>query len=266
MNSLLTLLDDIAATFDDVAVMTKVAMKNTSALMTDDLAVNAGVVTGVNANRELPMVKAIFLGSLLNKVYAITGVLVVLAIYPPFLNIVLLVGGLYLSYEGAHKVFEKVFKKGKKAERNPATEEERVKGAIRTDFILSLEIIVIANSSAQGSFLEQALTLVSVGIAASVLIYGLVAVLVKVDDFGLHLVSKGYQKIGEVLVRSMPYAMKGLGILGTAAMFLVGGGIIAHIFHIPYLLNEHIQNLVFGLVAGFVSLGGLSLAAKAFKK
>lgn len=265
MNSLLTVLDDIATTFDDVAVMTKVAMKKTSALMTDDLAVNAGVVKGVNASRELPMVKAIFVGSLLNKVYAIAGVLAILAIYAPFLNVVLLVGGLYLSYEGAHKAYEKLFIKRKFENQETVTEAEKVKGAVRTDLILSIEIIVIAHSATQGSFLQQTLTLISVGLAASILIYGLVAVLVKIDDLGLHLISKGYKTIGHALVRAMPSAMKGLGILGTTAMFLVGGGIIAHIFHIPQFVNEHLQNLALGLLAGFASLVLMSVV-KNFRK
>ena len=140
MTSLLTLLDDIATTFDDVAVMTKVAMKKTSALMTDDLAVNAGGVTGVKASRELPIVKAIFIGSLLNKVYCITGVLALTAIYAPILNVILLIGGLYLSYEGAQKVHEKLFSGKNKGQKTQATEKEKIFGAVRTDLILSIEI------------------------------------------------------------------------------------------------------------------------------
>ena len=256
MTNLLALLDDIATTFDDVAVMTKVAMKKTSALMSDDLAVNAGVVHGVTPDRELPMVKAIFIGSLYNKVYCIVGVLALMAVYPPILKVILLLGGLYLSFEGAHKVFEKLFhaSESQNEGKAPLTEQDRVKGAIRTDLILSIEIIVIAKDAIEGSFLTQTLILILVGLGASIIIYGLVAFLVKIDDFGLYLIDKGSPKIGISLVSAMPYIMKGLGILGTTAMFLVGGGIIVHTFHIPLWIPELLQNLGFGVVAGALCL------------
>lgn len=263
MFNLLALLDDIATTFDDVAVMSKLAMKKTSALMTDDLAVNSGVVTGVTPDRELPMVKAIFLGSLLNKVYCIVGVLVLLAVYPPILTGVLLLGGLYLSYEGAHKVVEKLFhKKDKHVQKKQFSEKEKVKGAIRTDLILSIEIIVIANSTIKGGLLMQTITLSVVGLLASVLIYGLVALLVKIDDLGLLLIEKGWEKFGGSLVAFMPYMMKGLGILGTTAMFLVGGGIIAHLAHLPHYMPEMLQNLLIGIAAGLVVLGVLEAGGR----
>ncbi len=264
MINLLTLLDDIAATLDDIAVMSKIAIKKTSALMSDDLAVNAGVVHGVNPNRELPIVKAIFWGSLINKVYCIVGVLVLMAVYPPLINWIMLVGGLYLSYEGVHKIIEKVFHKNNKAKYNASTvsEKDKIKGAIRTDLILSIEIIVIAKSTLTGDMFTQILVLTTVGLAASFLIYGLVAIIVKIDDFGLHLISKGYNKIGMAFVQSMPYTMKGLGIVGTLAMLLVGGGIIVHIFHFPLYTNEHIQNLIVGFIAGLIVLGLLSVKNK----
>ena len=256
MFSLLSLFDDIAATLDDVAVMSKVAIKRTSALMSDDLAVNAGVVVGVNPDRELPIVKAIFYGSLLNKVYCIVGTLVLMATYPPLLKIIMFCGGIYLSYEGVHKIMEKFFHKkpAHEAGTKVVTEEEKIKGAIRTDLILSIEIIVIAKSTLYGSFLSQIITLTAVGLAASILIYGLVAIIVKVDDFGLYLVANGHKKTGMVFVSSMPYIMKALGFIGTAAMLLVGGGIVAHTFHTPYYINEHIQNLIFGVIAGVIAV------------
>ena len=132
MFSLLTLLDDVATTLDDVAAMTKVAMGKTSALMSDDLAVNAGVIHGVNPDREIPMVKAIFLGSLVNKVICITGVILLMTFYPPLLKVILFAGGVYLSYEGAHKVLEKVFPIKDTSKKQTLTEKEKVKGAIRT--------------------------------------------------------------------------------------------------------------------------------------
>ncbi len=268
MVSLLTLLDDIATTLDDVSVMSQIALKKTSALMSDDLAVNAGVVVGVKPDRELPMVKAIFLGSLLNKVYCIAGVLVLMAIYPPLIQAVLVLGGLYLSYEGVHKIIEKLFhKKAEVKDKIKAIpEKQKVKGAIRTDLILSVEIIVIAKTAVTGGLVIQILTLSAIGLAASVIIYGLVALIVKVDDLGLHLVKKGFKGIGMALVRSMPYTMKGLGIIGTLAMLLVGGGILSHSFHIPHFTLSILQNLILGLVAGLICLGVVEVKNKVYRK
>ncbi len=266
MVSLLTLLDDIAATLDDVSVMSQIALKKTSALMSDDLAVNAGVVVGVNPDRELPMVKAIFVGSLINKIYCIVGVLVLMAIYPPLIQVVLVLGGLYLSYEGVHKIIEKLFHKKAdiKDKIKAIPEKQKVKGAIRTDLILSIEIIVIAKTAVTGGLMIQILTLSAIGIAASIIIYGLVALIVKVDDLGLHLVKKGFKRLGMALVRSMPYTMKGLGIIGTLAMLLVGGGILSHSFHIPQLTISVLQNLILGLVAGLFCLGVMEIKHKIF--
>lgn len=266
MFNLLSLLDDIASTFDDVAVMTKVAIKDTTALMSDDLAVNTGVVHGVTPAKELPMVWKIFLGSLINKVYCIIGVLALVAIFPLALKIILVLGGLYLSYEGAHKVYEKLFQnQNGKSKRQALTIDQKIKGAIRTDLILSIEIIVIAHSSMSGTLVKQTMALAVVGILVSFIIYGLVAFLVKIDDVGLILIKKNYKKIGMFLVQSMPYTMKLLGIVGTIAMFLVGGGIISHTFHFPQYTYELIQNLIIGLTAGGVSLTIIGQLSK-FKK
>ena len=257
MFSLLALLDDIATTLDDVAVMSKVAVQKTSALMADDLAVNAGVIDGVNPTRELPIVKSIFYGSLFNKVYCIIGVMVLMAVYPPLINAIMLLGGLYLSYEGVHKVLDKLFHKKHEREKDykKISEKEKISGAVRTDLILSIEIIVLAKSTLSGDFLPQVLTLIAVGLAASILIYGLVAVIVKIDDLGLHMIKKGYKKLGLMFVKSMPYTMRVLGIVGTIAMLLVGGGIISHIFHVPHYFNELLQNLLLGVAAGLVVVG-----------
>lgn len=265
MFSLLSLLDDIATTLDDVAIMTKVAIKKTSVLMSDDLAVNAGVVTGTTSDREIPIVKAIFWGSLLNKVYCIIGILLLMAIYAPILKFILLIGGLYLSFEGAHKVVEKLLhNKEAKKEIKKVSEKNKIKGAIRTDLILSIEIILIASESISGSFIEKVIALSLVGIAASIIIYGLVALLVKIDDLGLFLIKKGQKRIGLILVSSMPNIMKSLGIIGTIAMFLVGGGIVVHTFHIPYFLPELIQNLIIGLSCGILTLIPLEIFNKKF--
>lgn len=267
MFSLLSLLDDVASTLDDVAVMSQVAMKKTSALMSDDLAVNAGVVDGVSPSRELPMVQAIFYGSLVNKVYCIVGILVLMAIYPPLIQWIMLVGGLYLSFEGVHKIIEKVFhhSAGNGEKKKNLSEKQKVSGAVRTDLILSIEIIVIAKSTLSGDFFTQVLALTVVGLAASILIYGLVAVIVKIDDFGLLLIDKGFPKVGMAFVKAMPVTMKGLGIIGTAAMLLVGGGIIVHIFHVPHFMNDHLQNLIVGFLAGAVCVAFYELKVKLSK-
>jgi predicted DNA repair protein MutK len=268
MFSLLSLLDDVASTLDDVAVMTQLAIKKTSALMSDDLAVNAGVIDGVAPNKELKMVKAIFLGSLINKVYALSGVVFFAWLYSPLINVVMLIGGLYLSYEGVHKIIEKLFhsKKDTKAKVKKVDEASKIKGAIRTDLILSIEIIVIAKSSITGTLGLQILVLSCVGLLASILIYGLVALIVKIDDFGLYLIEKKYKNLGLFFVRSMPYIMKFLGIVGTAAMLLVGGGIIMHIFHLTKYTNEHLQNLILGFASGLVVLLILKVFSQITKK
>ena len=191
------------------------------------------------------------------------GVLILMAIYEPILKGILLIGGLYLAYEGAHKVIEKIFHAdANKEKRKQASEKEKIKGAVRTDLVLSIEIIVIAKESMEGSMSNQIFSLILVGLAASILIYGLVALLVKIDDLGLVLIDKGHKKIGMSLVNSMPYTMKGLGIVGTLAMFLVGGGIIVHTFHLPLYMPEILQNLVVGVISGLLILAPIELVSR----
>lgn len=270
MTGLLTLLDDIASTLDDIALMSKVAMKKTSALMTDDLAVNAGVLQGAKSHREIPIVFKIFLGSLVNKVIAIGIILLLLKFYPPLVDVLLFSGGLYLSYEGVHKLLEKFFSPQKEKAlgiKKTFNEKEKIFGAIKTDLILSFEIIVIANSTLlQTPFFQRSLTLMSVGLGASLIIYGLVAIIVKIDDFGLWLMDRNYNSVGLRLVEYMPYVMKGLGIVGTAAMLLVGGGIINHLFHVGHLLPsfipEFILNGILGLLTGLLCVGAMVLFQK----
>lgn len=267
MVSLLTLLDDIATTFDDIAVMSKVALKKTSVLMSDDLAVNAGVVTGTPSERELPIVKAIFIGSLLNKVYSISGVLLLMWLYPPILKVILFFGGLFLSFEGAHKIYEKLFHKPTEGEvKKEITEKERISGAVRTDLVLSIEIILLAKQAIEGPYMQQVITLCLVGLAASIIIYGLVAILVKIDDFGLYLIQKEQKKVGLALVNSMPYMMKGLGIIGTIAMLLVGGEIISHTFHFPEVIPSLLQYIGIALIAGLIIVIPFEIFQKLKKK
>lgn len=259
--SLLALLDDVAAVMDDVGLMTKVALKKTSSLMSDDLAVNANQVDGVHSSRELPVVWSIFKGSLLNKIIAISTILTIDYLYSPLNTFLLICGGLFLSYEGMHKVFE-YFSKKKNENRKEINEKERVKGAIRTDLVLSVEIIVLTRSYISGEFIEILATLCIVGFLASVAIYGLVAIIVKVDDFGSYLALKGYKKIGLTLLNSMPVFMKCLSVVGTIAMFLVAGGIYTHSFHIKLIPIEFIQNFVFGIISGLLTLSVVTLYKK----
>ena len=253
--NLLALLDDVAATLDDVATMTKISLENTSALMSDDLAVNAGVVHGVKPSRELPIVGKIFAGSLVNKIISIAMVIGINALYPPLLKGILILGGFYLAYEGVHKIVEKLFsKKEKKEEKVIVTEKEKVFGAIKTDLILSVEIIVIANNYIDAPLLERLLSLTSVGICASLIIYGLVGFIVKIDDAGLYLIDKGRKKLGIFLVNSMPWIMKGLGVIGTVAMLMVAGGIFSHALHAKLIPIGFIQDIILGLAGGTLAL------------
>lgn len=247
--SLLTLLDDISVILDDVSLMTKVAAKKTAGVLGDDLALNAEQVTGVKADRELPVVWAVAKGSFINKLILVPAALLISAVYPPLVTFLLMCGGLYLAYEGAEKVIHKFWPhllphdeaQNERLRANAdesidlvAYEKDKIKGAVRTDFILSAEIIVIALGSAVAdgaTLLEKSLVLAIIAVAITVGVYGLVASIVKMDDLGLHLMeqsSAAKQKVGEFLLSFAPKLMKFLSIAGTLAMFLVGGGILVH--------------------------------------
>jgi uncharacterized protein len=251
--SLLSLLDDIATLLDDVSVMTKVAAKKTATLVADDLAVNAEQVTGISAKRELSVIWAVAKGATLNKIILIPAALLISAFIPWAIVPLLMLGGAFLCYEGAHKVYHKLFhseadkqekEQLKKAFRDPkvdlvAFEKKKIKGAIRTDFILSAEIIVIALGSVTAATLSVQLgVLIAISALVVVVVYGLVAGIVKIDDLGIKLSKRGggIGRFGEWLIGASPVVMKGLGIVGTLAMFLVGGGIFSH--NIPWF--EHL--------------------------
>jgi len=251
-SSLLTLIDDIATLLDDVSILTKVAAKKTAGVLGDDLALNAQQVSGVNADRELPVVWAVAKGSALNKVILVPVALLLSAFLPWAVTPLLMLGGLYLCYEGFEKVAHKVLHtKAEDAEHHRelveatsneqvdmvAFEKSKIKGAIRTDFILSAEIIVISLGSVAGAvFFTQLSVLVAIAIIMTIGVYGLVAGIVRLDDLGVHLMqtpdaSRGAsfkQGLGRVILSSAPILMKALAIVGTVAMFLVGGAIIAH--------------------------------------
>lgn len=280
--SLLTLLDDIATVLDDVAVMTKLAAKKTAGVLGDDLALNAQQVSGVRAERELPVVWAVFKGSAVNKLILVPAALAISGVAPWLVIWLLMLGGLYLCFEGMEKLWHKFAHKQEQAEEKRALrkaliessesllelERQKIKGAIRTDFILSAEIIVIALGTVeQAAFTTQVLVIATIAAVMTVGVYGLVALIVKLDDLGSWLMREGNstfkQRAGSAILAFCPWLMKALSVLGTAAMFLVGGGILVH--GIPWLhhLVEHLHgplatvgplllNLITGIAAGTV--------------
>ena len=256
--SLLALLDDIATVLDDVAVMSKVAAKKTSGVLGDDLALNAQQVTGIRAERELPVVWAVTKGSLVNKLILVPAALLISAFFPQAIAWLLMLGGAYLCFEGVEKLLHKFFHKEPeehqarvKALGNPETdmvefEKGKIKGAIRTDFILSAEIIVISlGTMASAALFTQIIALSLLALLFTFGVYGLVAGIVKLDDVGLWLTEQRQTRLGMLkavagrfLLGLAPRLMRFLSIAGTIAMFLVGGGIIAH--HIPSI--EHMTH------------------------
>ncbi|MFL9673086.1 DUF808 domain-containing protein [Pseudomonas marginalis] len=246
-SSLLVLIDDIAAVLDDVALMTKMAAKKTAGVLGDDLALNAQQVSGVRAEREIPVVWAVAKGSFINKLILVPTALLISAFAPWAVTPLLMLGGAYLCFEGFEKLAHKFLhsKAEVQAEHtqlveavaNPATdlvafEKDKIKGAIRTDFILSAEIIAITlGTVADAPLMQQVVVLSGIAIVMTVGVYGLVAGIVKLDDLGLWLTQKTGQvarSIGGGILRTAPYMMKSLSVIGTAAMFMVGGGILTH--------------------------------------
>lgn len=298
MSSLLMLLDDIVAVLDDVSAMTKVAAKKTAGVLGDDLALNANQVTGVSVDRELPVVWAVAKGSAINKMILVPTALLISAISAKLVTVLLMIGGLFLCYEGAEKVVHKfapaclphdmTHDEGAHVLANAqnadlvALEKEKIKGAVRTDFILSAEIIVISlgTMAADVSLMNKALVLALISVVMTVGVYGLVAMIVKLDDFGLYLLHKNdnsSQVLGRAILSFAPKLMKFLSLAGTLAMFLVGGGIVAHgigfihhgIEHIGDIsgifegLTVNILNGVVGLMAGLVILFCVIITKKA---
>ena len=297
-SSLLVLIDDIATVLDDVALMTKMAAKKTAGVLGDDLALNAQQVSGVRAERELPVVWAVAKGSFINKLILVPSALAISAFVPWLVTPLLMVGGAYLCFEGFEKLAHKFLhsKAEDQAEHaqlveavaDPAVdlvafEKDKIKGAVRTDFILSAEIIAITlGTVADAPLTQQVVVLSGIAIVMTVGVYGLVAGIVKLDDLGLWLTQKPGQaakSIGGAILRAAPYMMKSLSVIGTAAMFLVGGGILTHgvpvVHHwiegvaasaggagfiVPMLLNA-----VAGIVAGAVVLASVLVVSKIWK-
>jgi len=300
--SLLALLDDIATILDDVAVLSKVAAKKTAGVLGDDLALNAQQVSGVKADREIPVVWAVCKGSFINKLILVPAALAISAFAPWAVTPLLMVGGAFLCFEGFEKLAHKFMHSAPEqaAERaaltaavaNPqvdllALEKDKIKGAVRTDFILSAEIIAITLGTVQGKdFSTQLFVLSTIAIVMTVGVYGLVAGIVKLDDAGLYLSQTGSnlrRSVGRAILWLAPWLMKGLSIAGTAAMFLVGGGILTHglapLAHVIEgitaaaasvpsvgtalaLITPLLLDAVVGIIAGALVLGAVLLFKK----
>lgn len=299
--SLLALIDDIASVLDDVSVLTQVAAKKTAGVLGDDLALNAQQVAGVKADRELPVVWAVCKGSFVNKAILVPAALAISALAPWAVTPLLMVGGAYLCFEGFEKLAHKFLHSGAadaahhaqlvQALADPsvdlvALEQEKIKGAVRTDFILSAEIIAITLGTVQASPLAtQVAVLGGIAVLMTAGVYGLVACIVKLDDAGLYLsrktgdsvAARWLRHVGRIILKAAPYLMKGLSVAGTAAMFLVGGGILMH--GIPGLghwiaplfagagaaLRPVIAlaaDAVLGVLAGALTLAGVSLVKR----
>ncbi len=300
-SSLFALIDDIATLLDDVSVMTKIATKKTAGVLGDDLALNAQQVSGIQPDRELPVVWAVAKGSMVNKAILVPAALLISAFAPWAVTPLLMIGGAYLCYEGVEKLAHKFLHKKEEAQHHAelvqavqdetvdmvAFEKDRIKGAIRTDFILSAEIIVISlGTVATADFTRQLSVLVAIALIMTVGVYGLVGGIVKLDDLGLllnrdqraSLWARCKRGIGRAIIAGAPYLMRFLSIAGTAAMFLVGGGILTHGFaplhHFiePYLVGgfalliSMLFDAAVGIVAGIVVLGVVKAGTRLFKR
>lgn len=299
-SSLLALIDDIATVLDDVAVLTKLAAKKTTGVLGDDLALNAQQVTGVTADRELPVVWAVAKGSMRNKAILVPAALLISAFVPWLVTPLLMLGGAFLCYEGFEKLAHKFLHSQEEEQAHHAElvnaladpkidlvafEKEKIQGAVRTDFILSAEIIAITlGVVANSPFTTRVAVLVGIAVAMTIGVYGLVAGIVKLDDAGLYLSrqqSAFQRSLGAGILKAAPWLMKGLSVAGTAAMFLVGGGILTHGIPAAHhfieelavrareaggglleTLADMLANGLFGVVAGALVLGGVTLVQR----
>jgi predicted DNA repair protein MutK len=282
------ILDDIAALMDDVAVATKVATRKTAAILGDDLAVNAEKATGFLSSREIPVLWAITKGSFINKIIIVPLALLLNVFFPEAIKIILVLGGFYLAYEGAEKIIEYLFHRKDKVhsvlaqdtvQDEMVVEKAKVKSAITTDFILSIEIVILALYAAKEltqDLVTQIVTVSAVAIIATVGVYGLVALIVRMDDYGYRLIKKSngagfFASLGQGLVKSLPVVIKILSVVGTIALLMVSGGIFVHnidYFHhflpnVPSIIKEMGIGLVIGaLVVGVVTLVKTLLPSK----
>lgn len=281
------LLDDVAVLLDDAAAMTKIATKKTAGILGDDLAVNAEKASGFASSRELPILWAISKGSLLNKIIILPIAFLLSAFFSPAIIFILILGGVYLAYEGVEKIFDFFFHKKESKissfEHNYSEsdimnfEKEKIKSAIITDFILSVEIVIIAMGTVLEKSLQMQITVVSiVALIATVGVYGIVALIVRMDEAGLKLIQLHPSPrsvsnfVGTCLVKALPIVIKSLAVLGTLALLLVAGGIFSHnigIFH--HFLEEvpgFVKDFLLGIFAGTFALGFVAIFKKVFKK
>jgi len=275
------LLDDIAALMDDVVVMSKITTKKTAGILGDDLAVNAEKASGFVSSREIPVLWAITKGSFLNKLIILPFAFLLSAYFPPAIKLILVLGGLYLAYEGAEKIYEVLFHPKKKHKEGTQVdlsdseiierEKAKVKSAIFTDFILSVEIVIIALGTVLGeSILFQVIVVSIVALIATIGVYGIVALIVRMDDLGFRLIKMSGNKqgilhiIGRFLVNALPVVIKSLAVIGTIALILVAGGIFVHNIEIlhdvlhgwPSVLRDFVIGLSAGLLV-LILVGGL---------
>ena len=270
-SGIFAVLDDIAALMDDVAVASKIATKKTAGILGDDLAVNAEKATGFLASREIPVLWAITKGSFINKLVIVPIILLLNAFLPIATKIALIIGGFYLAYEGVEKIIHFFAHREKKGEEvieentqdNREAEKTKIRSAIITDFILSVEIVIIALSTVlETPLTTQVLTVSVVAILATVGVYGIVALIVRMDDAGYKLIKRSGEKgffnaLGNLLVKSLPVIIKALGVIGTIALILVSGGIFVHqidyFHHILPNIPSTLKEIGFGLTAGILT-------------
>lgn len=282
-SGIFAILDDIAALMDDVAINAKLATKKTAGILGDDLAVNAEKSTGFVSSRELPVLWAITKGSLLNKLIIVPVTLLLHTFLPSAIIAVLVLGGFYLAYEGVEKIVAYFFHKEEVAttaatavlEEDVTQEKTKIKSAITTDFILSVEIVIIALSTVLDQNLTmQIATLAVVSVIATVGVYGLVALVVRMDDLGLQLMEKSNNQgplkaVGLVLVQALPWVIRIFAVVGTLALLLVSGGIFAHnidyLHHILTNWPDLIKEFLFGIVGGLVALAAITTVKKVIK-
>lgn len=283
-SGIFAIFDDVAALMDDVAVASKIATRKTAGILGDDLAVNAEKATGFLASRELPVLWAITKGSFLNKLIIVPVALLLTAFLPWVIKIILTLGGVYLAYEGAEKIVEYIFHRRKEGhevveeveEGGSDVEKSKIKSAITTDFILSVEIVIIALGTVlEKSLPIQILTVSVVSLLATVGVYGLVALIVRTDDFGFALIrgSNGngwLTTIGKILVKSLPILIKVIGFIGTIALLLVSGGIFIHnidvLHHVLDGLPIIVRELLMGLAGGIIVLAVVKGVMKLLKR
>ncbi|WCM43420.1 DUF808 domain-containing protein [Flavobacterium sp. CBA20B-1] len=287
------ILDDIAALMDDVAVTSKIATQKTAGILGDDLAVNAEKATGFLSSREIPVLMKIMKGSFVNKLIIVPFVFLLEWLYSPAITVILIIGGFYLAFEGVEKIVEFLFHRKKKGvevieeatevtEDGEALEKAKIKSAITTDFILSLEIVIIALAAAKSGYeslksefnplLVEIVTVSIVAIIATVGVYGIVALIVRMDDAGYKLIKKSKSEtgflatLGNFLIKALPWVIKGLAVVGTLALLLVSGGIfdhnIAYLHHLLPNVPEMPKQFLYGIVAGLIVV----LLVTAYKK